>query len=99
LADKFARPDADEAYRAIQELLSTFLVRMITRAARGQLADEDLLAGEHEAMQRLWQRADPARWAALREELELRFDETDQLNLDRKQALMSTFFAIEEAAR
>jgi hypothetical protein len=50
-------------------------------------------------MQRLWQRADPARWAALREELELRFDETDQLNLDRKQALMSAFFAIEEAAR
>jgi DNA polymerase-3 subunit delta' len=99
LADKFARPDADEAYRAIQELLSTFLVRMITRAARGQLADEDLLAGEQEAMQRLWQRADPARWAALREELELRFDETDQLNLDRKQALMNAFFAIEEAAR
>jgi DNA polymerase III subunit delta' len=98
-ADKFARPDADDAYRVIRELLSTFLARMITRAARSQLVDEDLVEGEQEAMQRIAQRADPPRWATVREELELGFDDTDQLNLDRKQALLSAFFAIEEAVR
>ena len=72
---------------------------MITRAARSQLVDEDLVEGEQEAMQRIAQRADPPRWATVREELELGFDDTDQLNLDRKQALLSAFFAIEEAVR
>jgi DNA polymerase III subunit delta' len=98
-ADKFARPDADDAYQVIQELLSTFLARVIMRQARGAVGDDDLIFGEREAIERLSRRADPARWATLRTGLELGFDETDLLNLDRKQALLGAFFAIEEAAR
>jgi DNA polymerase-3 subunit delta' len=94
-ADKFSRADADDAYRTLQELLSTFLARMVVRAARGQLQGEPSIPGETEAMQRLSSRADPARWAGLRQEIEQRFADTDQLNLDRKQALLGAFFAIE----
>ena len=45
----------------------TLLARMITRGARGRLADEDRSPARGEAMRRLCRRADPARWAELRE--------------------------------
>jgi hypothetical protein len=50
-------------------------------------------------MQRLAVRADPARWAALRDQIGQRFIDTDLLNLDRKQAVLGAFFAIGEMAR
>jgi DNA polymerase-3 subunit delta' len=68
---------------------------MITRAARAELRAGDSVAGENPAMQRLSSRADPARWAQLRQEIEQAFADTDRLNLDRKQALLVAFFAIE----
>jgi DNA polymerase III subunit delta' len=98
-ADKVVRPDREDAYRAVQELLSQFLARMIARAARQRLDAADIIAGEGEVMQRLAARTDLARWVALREEIDQSFVNTDQLNLDRKQAVLSAFFAIEEMAR
>jgi DNA polymerase-3 subunit delta' len=98
-ADKLVRPDAEEAYRAGEELLSQFLSRMIARAARGEAAPSDLIAGEGEVMQQLAVRANPARWASLRATIEQDFASTDQLNLDRKQAMLGAFLAIEETAR
>ena len=50
-------------------------------------------------MQRLAAAGDPARWAALRAEIERGFASTDQLSLDRKQAMLGAFFAIEALAR
>jgi hypothetical protein len=50
-------------------------------------------------MQRLAARANPACWAALREEIMQRFVAVDDLNLDRKQALLGAFLAIEALAR
>jgi DNA polymerase III subunit delta' len=98
-ADKLARSEAEDIYRASEELLSQFLARMIARAARGALAGDDLIIGEGEVMQRLAGRADPARWAVLRESIEQSFADTDQLNLDRRQAMLGAFFAIEEMTR
>ena len=98
-ADQFARADAEDAYRTGAELLSQFLARTAAGAARRQLVGEEPVAGECAAMQHLAARADPARWAALREEIEQRFTATDNLNLDRKQAMLGAFFAIEELAR
>jgi DNA polymerase III subunit delta' len=98
-ADKLARPEAEDAYRAGEELLSQFLARTAARAARRQLEGDGLIAGEREVMQRLAARADPARWAALRDRIDRDFVGTDQLNLDRKQAMLGAFFAIEEMAR
>jgi DNA polymerase III subunit delta' len=98
LADKLARPDAEEAYRATTELLSQFLARMITCGAGRPLAPDRLIAEEAEVMQRLAACADPARWADLRDRLDRDFANADQLNLDRKQAILGAFFAVEELA-
>ena len=98
-ADKLARPDAEEAYRASEELLSQFLARVALRAAGRAFGAEELIAGEEEVMQRLAACADPARWADLRDRIGRDFAGTDQLNLDRKQAILGAFFAVEEMAR
>ena len=98
-ADKLARPDAEEAYRASEEVLSQFLARIVVRAAGRPFAPEELIAGEGEVFQRLAARADPARWADLRDRIGRDFANTDQLNLDRKQAILGAFFAVEEMAR
>jgi DNA polymerase III subunit delta' len=97
--EKLARLEADDAYRTSAELLSQFLARIAGRAARRQLEGNGLLPGERDVMQRLAARADPARWAALREQIVRDFTSTDELNLDRKQAVLGAFFAIEEMAR
>jgi DNA polymerase-3 subunit delta' len=97
-ADKLARPDADDAYRASGELLSQFLARMAVEFARGAVDRDDLLPEEREIMRRLAARADPPRWAALRDEIERNFANTDELNLDRKQAILGAFFAVEQLA-
>jgi DNA polymerase-3 subunit delta' len=99
LADKLARPDSEVAYRAVQDLLSQFLARMVTCAVGRQTLAAGVIAVEGEVIERLAARADPARWVALREEIDQSFVNTDQLNLDRKQAVLGAFFAIEETAR
>jgi DNA polymerase-3 subunit delta' len=99
LADKLARPDAEEAYRASQELLSQFLARIVARAAARLSGSDEPIGREGEVMQRLAARADPARWADLRDRIGRDFANTDELNLDRKQAILGAFFAVEELAR
>ena len=99
LVDRLVRPEADDAYRAAAELLSQFLARMAAGMARRQIPGGEIVFGEGEAMRRLAARADPARWAALREEIDDNFVRTEGLNLDRKQAMLGAFFAIESLAR
>jgi DNA polymerase III subunit delta' len=91
-ADKLARPDAEDAYRVVEDLLAQFLARLAVATARG----ERLPGAEGEAAGRV--RAPAARWAGLRDEIADRFARTDGLNLDRKQTILGTFFAIGEAA-
>jgi DNA polymerase III subunit delta' len=98
-ADKLARPDAEEAYRGSTELLSQFLARTVAGAAGRCFGQNELVAEEGEVMQRLAARADPARLADLRDRIDRDFADTDQLNLDRKQAILGAFFAVEEMAR
>jgi DNA polymerase-3 subunit delta' len=98
-ADKLTRPDAEEAYRASEELLSQFLARIVVRAAGRPFEQEEWIAGEGEVMQRLATRANPARWADLRDRIGRDFANTDQLNLDRKQAILGALFAVEEMAQ
>jgi DNA polymerase-3 subunit delta' len=97
-ADQLARADAEDGYRAGAELLAQFLARMAAGAARRRFGEPEVVAGESAAMQRLAARADPARWAALRDELGQGFATADQLNLDRKQAMLGAFLAIEALA-
>jgi DNA polymerase III subunit delta' len=97
-ADKLARPDAEEAYRASQELLSQFLARMVARMVAGASKPDELIGKEGEVVEHLAARADPARCADLRDRIDRNFANTDQLNLDRKQAILGAFLALAEMA-
>lgn len=79
LADRLARADAEESYRAVEELLRHDLAQRAIAAAR---------AGR---------RGDAARWARVRDSVGDEFARADGLNLDRKQAILSAFFAVEAA--
>jgi len=97
-ADQLARPDAEDAYRVGGELLLRLLALLTMCSARRAIGEVEIVAGD-EAIRRLAARADAARWATLHAEIERIFGSTDDLNLDRKQAMLSAFLAIEERAR
>jgi DNA polymerase III subunit delta' len=97
-ADRLARGDAEEAYRAVEELVAQLLARVAGAAARGNIGSEPPSA-ESTVLRRLVERASAARWAELRDEIGRLFARADALNLDRKQTILSAFFAIEGAAR
>jgi DNA polymerase-3 subunit delta' len=99
LADRLARTEADDTYRACEELLGRFLARLAREAARGRLDAEKNVPGEATAISCLSRSADPARWAALGQEIETNFAAARELNLDKKQTLLGAFFAIEATAR
>ena len=79
-AERLARADAEDNYRAVEELLRQHLARQAIAAARRGT------------------RAEAARWARVRAEIGEEFARADGLNLDKKQTIMSAFFAIERAA-
>ena len=99
LADRLARPDADDAYRVSEELLTRLLARIATAAAQRGDHGSDAEAVEKAMVARLARTARPERWAELYAELARRFDATRELNLDKKQSLLGAFFAIAELAR
>jgi DNA polymerase-3 subunit delta' len=90
-ADRLARAEADDAYRATADLLAQLLAGLAVAAAGGAAAAPPF--------DRLAPRAPAARWAELRAEVEADFARTEGLNLDRKQAILGAFFAIAAAAR
>jgi DNA polymerase III subunit delta' len=99
LTDRLARAEAEDAYRASEELLARFLARLAADMARGRAGAEEIVAGEGAAISRLAGAADAARWAELRSEIERNFATARNLNLDRKQTMLGAFFAIEALAR
>ncbi len=79
-ADRLARAEGEDAYRALEDLLRYHLARQAVAAAR---------AGE---------RGEAARWARLGDDIANGFARADGLNLDRKQTILSAFFAIDRAS-
>ena len=96
-ADRLARGGAEEAYRAVEELVAQLLARVAEAAARETTGAD--LPREAAVLRRLGGRAPAARWAELRDEISRSFARTDALNLDKKQTILGAFFAIEGAAR
>jgi DNA polymerase III subunit delta' len=96
-ADRLVRSDAEEAYRAVEELMAQLLARIADAAARGSAGANR--GTESAVLRRLGEQAPAARWAELRDEIGRSFARTDALNLDRKQTILGAFFAIEGAAR
>lgn len=95
-SDKLARPNADTAYGIVGELVARVVARAAVAGAGG--GAPEVVTGEGVALQQLAARASPARWAELRDEIAANFLRTEQVNLDRKQAIFSAFFAIDQAA-
>ena len=96
-ADRLARGEAEEAYRAVEELVAQLLARVAGAVARGSVRVE--LPRESAVLRRLGERAPAARWAELRDEIGRSFARTDALNLDKKQTILGAFFAIAGAGR
>lgn len=102
-ADRLVRPEARDGYRTVSELLTQLPARLATvavgRPPVGAAPDaQDIVAGEGAALARLAQSADPASWAALHGAIGRRFARADDLNLDRKQALLGAVLAIARPA-
>ena len=94
-ADRLARGDGEDAYRATADLIGQLLAGFAA-AALGRAGDG---ASDDAALRRLGSRRPAARWAELRDAIAGDFARTDALNLDRKQAILGAFFAIDAAAR
>jgi DNA polymerase-3 subunit delta' len=98
LADRLARGEADNDYRAVEELLSHLLGEIAVCAANGHSRRRPHPESD-QVLHRLGARAPAARWAELREQVAATFARSDTLNLDRKQTILGAFFAIERIAR
>lgn len=94
-ADRLARGEGEEGYRAAEELIAQLLARVALAAARGAYEE----GADAAVVRRLGGRAPAARWAELRDEIGQSFRRTDALNLDRKETILGVFFAIADAAR
>lgn len=98
-ADRVARVDADAAWRTVTELLGWWLARLIRAGGRQGRGMSEVVAGEGALMGRLLTAADLERWLEVWEKVTALFARTDAVNLDRKQAMLTAFLAVERLAR
>jgi len=103
-AETFARANAADEYETLKDLLSWWLARLVRRMAGQQGPKQGapwvaLAPGEAELAVRLSGRGGLDRWAELWDKSARLFARADAVNLDRKQALLEAFFAIQRTAR
>ena len=96
--DRLARAGADGSFRTATRLLAWWVARLARDGARGQIPpavvpEEDGLGG------RLLAAGGVDRWVEVWEKITRLADQTDGLNLDRKQVVLNVFHALGEAAR
>ncbi len=98
-ADRVARSDADNAWRTVTDLLEGWLMRLIRAGGRGDSPQkEEMVAGEGKTMAALLSVAGVERWLEVWEKVSALFARADAVNLDRKQALLTAFLALERLA-
>jgi DNA polymerase-3 subunit delta' len=95
LAEKTAR--GEEGFALLAELLPGWLARMVALAAGG--GEAEAVPGEAATMRRLAGRRGLDQWVEVWEKLTHLFAQAEGINLDRKQVVLSAFFALAEAAR
>jgi DNA polymerase III subunit delta' len=91
LADRLGRADAEESFRLAAELLRGRVAGLVKAVARGNESGDPL--------SRLAPRRSLDRWIEVWENLNRIFALVDVVNLDRKEAMLNAFFALEEASR
>lgn len=97
--DRVARPEADAAWRTVTELMGWWLARLIRAGGREGRGMAEVVPGEAAVMGRLLASASLERWLELWEKVTALFARTDAVNLDRKQAMITAFLAVERLAR
>ncbi len=99
LADRLGGADAEGVWNLALDFLAGWFARLARSAGTGRTPTDTVLADEAEPMSRL--AGDPGleRWVAVWEKIMHLRQVVHPLNLDRKQAILSVFGALEAAAR
>ena len=92
--ERIARDQSGAAFRTASELLERWLARLL-RAGAGGGAPPEIVPGELELVGRLLQRGSLEGWLQLWEKLSRLFGRTESANLDRKQAILTAFLALQ----
>lgn len=95
LAERLARAQPERGIFQFVALLSQLEERLI----RGAYAAQPPVPGEEALLRHLRAAVPLERWSELRDELREKAAQAEELNLDKKQLILNTFFAIEAAAR
>lgn len=95
LGDRLGGRDQDAQFDLAIELLGWWFARMARIAATGDEPDTALFDGEMALIGRMQAAASLDRWLALWEKVSRLFDRVRAVNLDRKQAWVAGFLAIE----
>lgn len=95
-AEPFIRSEADAAWRTLSDLLCWWLARLIRIGAR-QRTEPEIVPGESALIARLLRSNSLEQWVAVWEKTQQIFSQTDRVNLDRKQALLTVFLGMEQA--
>lgn len=98
-AERVGKNDADTAWRTVAELTVWWLARLVRAGGRQGRGMAEVVPGEAELMARLLAAASLDRWLDLWEKTGALFARTDAVNLDRKQALLTAFLAVERLSR
>ncbi|MGE5546504.1 MAG: DNA polymerase III subunit delta' [Solirubrobacterales bacterium] len=98
-SDRVARSDADAAWRTVTELLGWWLARLVRAGGRDARGMAEVVPGEAALMGRMLAGAGLEQWLGVWEKITALFARADAVNLDRKQAVISAFLAIERLAR
>ena len=98
LADRFQRREGAEAFRVWIDLFRLWLSRMVRGAAAGR-GLEEAVPGESGLQARLLAKTPLDRWVELWEKTNALAAKAEQVNLDRKQVILTTFFELERTAR
>jgi len=98
LGDRLTRPNNQADYHAVAETLVWWLARMIRANAVGAPPAE-VVGGETAVIERLAHAGPLDQWVEVWDKTVDLFGRADQLNLDRKQVLLSAFATLAQAAR
>ena len=97
--DKVARPENDGSFRTVTELLGWWLARLIRAGGSNGNGMDEVVAGEGALMNRLLAAASLDHWLEVWEKINTLFARTEAVHLDRKQAVLGAFLAVERLAR
>lgn len=98
-AERLGRNEADGAWRTVTDLTVWWLARLVRAGGRQGLGMAEVVAGEAELIGRLLAAANLDRWLDLWEKTQALFARADAVNLERKQALLTAFLAMERLSR